>query len=161
MFLTMLQSSHGQEQKPGLEDFSLRSLQGIQEFGIIVDYSDLPGSLKAAKSLIEADVRNHLAAHPKLQHTIVNPPGTKVPFGSLWVSIRAKCNGASACAVAVSISFQQHVRSLVNAKTQFPVPTWIRQDLLVELEPGVVSKTRETLSALLDLFIADFLKANP
>lgn len=161
MLLTILQSSHGEEQKPGLEDFSLRSLQGVQEFGIIVDYSDLPGSLKVAKWLIEADVRNHLAAHPKLQHVIVAPPGTKVPFGSLWVSIRAKCNDASACAVTVSVSFQQYVRSLVNAKVQLPAPTWIRQGLLVELEPGVVSKTRETLSALLDLFIADFLKANP
>ena len=150
-----------EQQKPGLGDFSLRSLQGVSEFGIVVDYSDLPSSLRAAKSLIEADVRTHLTANPKLQHAIVNPPSTKMPFGSLWVSIRAKCNDASVCAVTVSVSFQQYVQSLVNAKTQFPAPSWTRQGLLVEAESEVVSKTREALSALLDLFITDFLKANP
>jgi len=82
MLVTMLQSSHGQEQKPGLEDFSQRSLQGIQEFGIIVDYSDLPGALKAAKSTIDADVRNHLAAHPKLQHAKPESMLSRPPFSS-------------------------------------------------------------------------------
>lgn len=140
---------------------ALKSFQGVSEFAVIVDHSDLPDCLKTARPSIEAEVQKQLSASPKLRHTIVTPSSTKAPFSSLWISTRIKCGAASICAAAVSVSFQQSVQSLVHERAQFPVPTWMREELLVEPEPEILSKTRETLSGLLSLFVSDFLRANP
>jgi hypothetical protein len=159
--LMLLGNLSAQDQKTELPSLALRPFQGVSEFAVIIDYSDLPDSLKAAKPLVEAEIQRCLSASPKLRRAIVNPPSTKPPFCSLWIGIRIKCGDSSACAAAVSVTFQQSVRSLTRERTQFPAPTWIRQDLLIEPQPELLSKTRETLSVLLNLFMDDFLKANP
>jgi hypothetical protein len=65
-----------------------------------------------------------------------------------------------ACAIAVAVSFEQYVLSSPK-RLSFPARTWTRQETLIEMEPQVVSKTRDTLSALLDAFIEDYIRANP